>query len=119
VRPPGQPHDPETHDFPEGQLVVHEPQCAASLRVSMQTPLHSLQSGGHAHDPEMHVRPPPHALEHAPQCEGSVVRFTHPAAPQFVRPLGHVPPSPGATYVSTGASVLVSPPPCVTSERAS
>jgi len=47
--------------------VPHAPQCAASLAVATQTPLHSCSSTGHAHFPFVHDVPPVHVTPHAPQ----------------------------------------------------
>jgi hypothetical protein len=114
VSPLGHPHAPATHDFPEGHEFVHEPQWAASCWMSTHTPLQMLHPVGQVQLPETHASPPPHTLLQEPQCEGSLCRFTHPAGPQLVNPVGQTPPSPGGMNVSMGASGFASPvsPPC-------
>jgi hypothetical protein len=131
--PPAQPHIPAMQAIPVGQVVVHEPQCEASLCVFTSHPFAGLpsQSAKPAlqlamwHVPAVHegvALGVAHTRPQAPQLARFVVRSTQ-LPPQLVSVLGthpaeHVYPDPPAVHIAD-PPVHITPhaPQLVTDER--
>ena len=77
------------HTCPLPHLMPQPPQFAASLVVSMQTPLQSCLPAGHRQLPPLQLVPPEQTLPHAPQLVPSDFTSTH-ALPHCVVLGGHV-----------------------------
>ena len=75
-------HTPDVHDVDDGQALLQEPQCSASLDRSTQVPTSPLPTlqvvclAGHAQAPAEQRAPRGHWFPHPPQFASSVCRST-------------------------------------------
>jgi hypothetical protein len=68
---------PPPHVSPAAHVTPHAPQLLASLRVSTQTPSHTIPPAEHAQAPLMHSSSAAHITPHAPQFITSTRVLAH------------------------------------------